>query len=585
MTVFSEIKQGTYYDSVTLMRISQEVKSMDGVKDVLVGMGTTLNKDMARSMGILSEEAAGVGNNDLFIVFSLEDGENPQNIFERIEALLNPEHSESAEGYNPITLREGLKYAPEGNIVLISLPGQYVYEEAKFALENNRHVMIFSDNVPINQELELKQIAVEKGLLLMGPDCGTAIINKIPLGFANIVRKGSIGIVGASGTGIQEVSALIHRKGRGIAQAIGVGGRDLKDEIGGLMMIQGVKALIDDSQTEVIVIISKPPSASVAKKIMNLAKRSQKPVVVDFVGDVEAHDFHYGNSNVYLCETLEETALRAIALVQGENKANSICTKDQKRLEEIEEKAAEESEKYGQGQKYILGLFAGGTLASETISIIEKNLGTVYSNIHRDPVCRVIPDDKTSMHLCVDLGEDAYTVGRPHPMIDMSTRNQWIEESINEDVAVLLIDIVFGSGANKDPVGAMEEALAEAKKSMEEKGKHLTIICSICGTENDIQDYERAKKRLEALDVIVAESNAHGADLAVAMVRGRNEKLEPIRRLFKSEISVINMGIDSFYQDLMQLGVKIVHIDWRPPAGGNDKMLSLLSRLKSKGDD
>src|SRR5580704_9603583 len=94
--------------------------------------------------------------------------------------------------------------------------------------------MIFSDNVPIAEEASLKHEARERGLMVMGPDCGTAIIGGVPLAFANAVPRGDIGIIGASGTGIQEVSTLIARAGRGVRHAIGTGGRDMHAEVGGL---------------------------------------------------------------------------------------------------------------------------------------------------------------------------------------------------------------------------------------------------------------------------------------------------------------------------------------------------------------
>ena len=306
-----EIRKNTYYDSVTLMLISKEVEKINGVYKALVGMGTELNKELAQNLDISNDEINNLKPDDFFVTVLADDEIDIEEIMGKVDELLSQKREEAGSDYMPPTLNSALRHEPESNIVVISVPGEYAADEARRALNNNLHVMLFSDNVSLKDERELKELACEKGLLMMGPDCGTAIINNVPLAFANVIRKGNIGIVGASGTGIQEVTTLLDRLGEGVSQAIGTGGRDLHDEIGGLMMLQGIEALKNDPQTEVIVLISKPPSNIIAEKIVEAVKDSPKPVVINFVGGdrtiIEKHGINGAIS-------LEDTARKAIAL-------------------------------------------------------------------------------------------------------------------------------------------------------------------------------------------------------------------------------------------------------------------------------
>src|SRR5699024_4326446 len=306
-----EIRKNTYYDSVTLMLISKEIKKVKGVYEALVGMGTDLNKELVENLGIGNDEIKNLGPNDFFVSVLAEENVKIETISNEVERLLREKNEKSSSEYTPPTLNAALRHNPELNLALISVAGEYAGEEVKEALENNLHVMLFSDNVNMEKEKELKELACEKGLLMMGPDCGTAIINNIPLAFGNVVKKGSIGIVGASGTGIQEVTVIIDKLGEGVSQVIGTGGRDLKEEIGGLMMLQGIEALQEDPLTEVIVIISKAPSRKVLEKILESIKNSPKPVIVHFLGGDRKLIEEYG---AYSCNSLEDVAYKAVAV-------------------------------------------------------------------------------------------------------------------------------------------------------------------------------------------------------------------------------------------------------------------------------
>ncbi|MDQ3927717.1 MAG: transcriptional regulator, partial [Chloroflexota bacterium] len=283
------IKPNRYQDSVTLMQVAVRLREMAGIEDASLMMGTQPNKEMLAEAGLLTQESEAAGPNDLIIAMRGTD-EAVEVAQGRIEDLLRAEIPPSGErqASEPHSLSAGLAALPDANLVLISTPGIYAAAEAHKALLQGRHVMIFSDNVSLEDEYALKVLAAERGLLLMGPDCGTAIIGGVPLGFANAVRRGGIGVVGASGTGMQEITSLVSRLGGGISHAIGTGSRDLSARIRGKMTVVGVRALLKDPATSVIVVVSKPPHPDAAERVLAEVSHAEKPVVVAFLGvDVE----------------------------------------------------------------------------------------------------------------------------------------------------------------------------------------------------------------------------------------------------------------------------------------------------------
>ena len=313
-----QIKPNTYYDSITLMVISKELKKVPGVKEALVGMGTDLNLDIAKVTGLSSPELEAITPNDFFVALDCENEEAVANALKALEEQLNKKEESRSAAYYPPTLTSALKADPKINLALISVPGRHAYDVAKDALDKNINVMLFSDNVSMEEEKKLKEYAVSKELLMMGPDCGTAVVNGLPLAFANVIHKGPIGICGASGTGTQELTILIDQLGSGITQALGTGGRYLKAEIGGLMFKQCLNALINDPETKVIIMLSKPPAEHVAKEILSIAKECNdhiKPVVVDFIGGDPHLPKEYGLVAAY---NLEDAARKAVALSKGE---------------------------------------------------------------------------------------------------------------------------------------------------------------------------------------------------------------------------------------------------------------------------
>lgn len=514
MKLCTDIRKNTYYDSVALMLITKEIKKMQGIKEVIVGMATDLNKELCANLNLSNEDIVQLTPNDFFIAAASE-GENViEKIVKKVDELLNSKKDESEIEIKARTLGAAVKQLQGANMAIISLPGKYAAEEASKALHNGLHVMLFSDNVTVEEEIELKKLGRDKGLLVMGPDCGTAIINGIPLCFANVINKGDIGIVGASGTGTQEVTVIIDKLGGGVSQVIGTGGRDLKSEVGGIMMIEGFKALIDDPTTKVIVLISKPPAKEVAEKILAMVKSTEKPVIVNFIGGDRNQ---IEKSGAYACISLEDAAHKAVSLSKGKAPYDfDGFDPEEAKVDEIVNK---EAAKIHSSQKYLRALYTGGTLADEAMKLLGKEGYSIYSNIPLSPEFRLQNIQRSIKHTCLDLGDDDFTLGKPHPMIDPVGRIERLpKEAEDEEVAVILMDFVIGYGSNMDPAGEMLPYIVEAKKQMESKGKYLSVIGYICGTEKDPQNFNQQREKLLDAGVILMPSNAQAVRLTAMLL-------------------------------------------------------------------
>lgn len=508
-----QVKKNSYYDSVTLMLISRDVKKLPGVNEVMVGMATELNLELTEKLGIKSPELQGLSSNDFFIAADVDSEEVMHEVTQKVEELLTKKNEAVASDYRPASFSGALNTVEGLNLALISVAGQYAAAEAEQALDKGLHVMMFSDNVSVDAELKLKTKAVEKGLLMMGPDCGTAIINGVALAFANVVKRGNIGVIGASGTGTQEVTVVIDKLGGGVSQVIGTGGRDLKEEIGGLMMIQAFEALVEDPETAVIVLISKPPAESVAAKIYNLVKNCPKPVVVDFIG---ADPKAIREAGGFPCVNLEHAAQQAVALSQGQT------PQEFSPLEETwAKKARDLAQTLQPHQQYLLGLYTGGTLADEAIKLLMDQLGGIYSNIAFDQEHQMDDLSNFARHVVLDLGDDQFTEGRPHPMIDPMTRSDRVETDVTKETAVLLFDCVLGYGAHPDPAAEIAGSIAQAKEKLKAEGQELIAIGSICGTYGDPQDLEQSQQVLEEAGAIVLPSNAKAVEFAGLVLGAR----------------------------------------------------------------
>jgi FdrA protein len=501
--VRQRVFRNAYRDSVELMRIAAEIERLPGVIRAGLVMCTPANLAIVAVAGLSGGLDPGAGPNDMVVALAANDEDAAEAALERAATLMRGTAAEAAGGgqrFVPTTIAEAVAELPSANLALISTPGPYASAEALKALKRGLHVFLFSDNVPIEDELELKQLGVSKGLLVMGPDCGTAILDGVPLGFANAVRRGGVGLVGASGTGLQQVTCLLDALGAGVSQAIGVGGRDLHEEVGGLMMLAGLERLLADEETDVVVLISKPPSPSVAAKVLAAASAAPKPVVVNFLG-AEADAIRA--SGAHPATTFEEAAQVAAGLSLG-------AAVQPLAVDDAEADASSLVADLQPAQNRIAGLYSGGSLAGEAKVILKDLLGAEVAAAQR----------------IVDLGDDEYTVGRPHPMIDPRLRSEKIAEA-GEDpqVAVILLDIVLGYASHPDPAGALVPAIRAAKDAAERGGRGLAVLASVCGTPGDPQGLSSQRSILADQGVRVEASNARAARLAglVAMQAAAHE--------------------------------------------------------------
>jgi len=510
------VRKNAYYDSVFLMLASKAIKQHPGIKEAAVVMGTDVNLELLKGIGLFSGEAASAKPNDLVIAL---EGETPEALEEacRIAEETLKKKSQrggEAEVYRHVSLEGALKIIPEANLVIISVPGLYAAREARGALHKGLHVMLFSDHVSVEDEVDLKERATEKGLLMMGPDCGTAIINGKPLCFANVVRRGAIGLAAASGSGLQEVTCCIDRMGGGISQALGTGGRDLQEpRLRGRMMLMGIEALKHDPETRVIVVLSKPPAEESAATVLSRLEQTGKPCVVHFLGLKPMER----RGAVWFSGNMEETAAMAVALSRGETcgRSNSFAP-DKDLLERAEAEAGHMS----RSQRYLRGLFAGGTLALEALSLFEQEGFKIRSNMAKEPGQALQSPHRSEGNTLLDLGDDVFTLGKPHPMIDPSLREERIaQEAADPETALLLMDVVLGYGAHEDPCGPLAESVSKAKAWMAERGGYLSVVASITGTDSDFQNKAEQKKKLESVGCLVMPSNYQAALQAVHIMK------------------------------------------------------------------
>jgi len=449
--VLNRVERGRYLDSVALMRLSRRLSALPGIEEASLMIGSPSNKALLREAGLLAAEGEQAGANDLVVALRASDERLGKEALQTALSFERPVfHSESMPRTR--SLAGALDALPGANLALISVPGEFAVAEARKALNAGLHALVFSSGVALEEERALKLLAREKRLLLMGPDCGTALIAGTPLAFANAVPRGDIGIVSASGTGLQEVSCLLARMGKGVSHGIGVGGRDLDQRVGALATLDAIDALEQDPGTATIVLLSKPPAPRVAEQVLQRLARCRKKSVVCFLG-------------------LDQPGLAPTLLAAAEMAAGSKI-QDEKQI--------------GKGKGKVRGLYCGGTLCSEA-EIIFKRRGLTG-------------------HTFIDLGDDRYTRGRPHPMIDPEIRNAHIAAAAADPaVGVILLDVVLGYGAHADPAGILLKVSAK------------TVVASVTGTDQDPQVRSRQVAKLREAGVLVAPSNAQAAELAAAL--------------------------------------------------------------------
>jgi FdrA protein len=552
-----EVRAGAYYDSVLLMQLQRSLAGLAGVVDAGVVMATPANRELLLAGDLWPEETTAKAD-DLLIVVKGKDEAAAVAALAQVDSLLQRRRSQTAAEFQPKSLASAVKALPNAQWVLVSVPGRYAAGVAQEALALGKHVFLYSDNVPLADEVVLKQVARQKGLLLMGPDCGTAVINGIGLGFANRVRRGRIGLVAASGTGLQAVATEIHNLGSGLSQAIGTGGRDLQTEVGAVTAQQALATLARDPVTKVIVLISKPPSPPVATRLLQAAQATGKDVVVNFLGypppGRQIGDLHFATS-------LTETAEIAVHL------ATSVSTS----FLGLDERKSHPG--------FVRGLFSGGTLAYEALLGLSAILDPIYSNIPLRPEQKLPDVMRSQGHTIVDMGEDIFTQGRLHPMMDNDLRLRRLrQETADPQVGYLLLDVVLGEGAHPDPASELAPAIAEARA---ERGNSLEVIAVVVGTEEDPQDLLAQIERLMAAGATVFPNTMEAVNYIFTRMPYETASYPAIDLApFRGGLAAINIGLESFHDSLKEQGAEVIQVDWRPPAGGNEKLMEILARMK-----
>ena len=573
------INKNTYQDSVVLMLLTNEISTIEGVNKVSIMMATPANKDIFAGSGLRTEELEEATANDMAIVIDADNDSVVEKVLEEVEDFLAQQSKSSSTKSEKLikSWEAALKELPEANLAVISVPGVYAASVADRALDEDLNVFIFSDNVKKEDEVKLKEKARDKGLLCMGPDSGTGVINSVPIAFTNNINPGRIGIVGASGTGIQEVTTIIDKLGEGVTNAIGTGGRDLSEEVSGITMLSAIATLAEDKNTEVISIISKPPAKAVKDKIMNYLRSLDKPVVTLFLG--EKPEYH--EENLYHAYTLEEAARISVALARKEEVPAFNGTSF-----ELKE---------GQG-KTIKAYYSGGTLAGEAAMLMND---TLYAGESLEAAEGYML--KKDGFEVIDLGDDKYTQGKPHPMIDPTTRAEYMEKAMEDkSTNVILFDLVLGYGSHEDMANALAPSIEKLKLQAEKDKREVYFVTTICGTNKDPQGYLKQRQIMEEIGVIVCDTNNAAVEKALSLI-GKSVKYptkevrvkeavteivevktsESMMDLISSKPRIINIGLKSFSETLETFPCEVVQYDWKPVAGGDVELIKVLDFLRN----
>lgn len=480
--VANRVRSGFYLDSVALMRLSAALGAEAGIDEAVLMIGTETNRDLMRDAGLLTGIGEAAGPADLIIAVRAVDEIAAEQALELATTKLvaGRDVLGADTAARPRTIAGAIEVSPDANLALISVPGEFAAAEAQRALAAGLNVMLFSDNVSVDDEVRLKRDAAARGLLLMGPDCGTAWLAGTPLAFANRVRRGNIGLIAASGTGAQEVAVLLDRAGLGISHGLGVGGRDLSDAVGALSTREALQRLVDDPGTEHILLISKPPGSATARQVFEWLANCGKPASACLLGVDAALA---AEAPIPVADTLSGAVAALTGTSQDEADTTGIAASDAQP---------------GTRRTQVCGLYTGGTLAAEAVVVLAR-AGVA------------VGDDG---HSVTDLGDDRFTRGRPHPMIEPDVRAAPLAAALADpDIAVVLLDVVLGLGAHADPAMTVIECMQAAGED------RPLVVAHVCGTDADPQNRSLQVAALEAAGVIVASTNAAGATLAARLAR------------------------------------------------------------------
>ncbi|MEM3398610.1 MAG: hypothetical protein QW724_07895 [Nitrososphaerota archaeon] len=541
-TVKNIVKTNLFRDSLQLMQLSEEAKKLDGVVDAALVMGTTTNKEILEKLNLLTDEGKAATANDLILAIRAKDESLLPRIVSIIEEMLMkpPTILQPAVDKMYFSVEAALEAMPDINLAVVSIPGQYVKEVALKLLEKGIHIHLFSDHVPVEDEVEIKRYASERGLLVLGPGAGTSIINGKAIAFANKVRRGAVGIVAAAGTGLQEVSVLIDKAGLGVSQGLGVGGNDVKESVGGIMTLDCIRSLEADEETKSIMIVSKPPDDSVLKKVVKfIEEETRKPFVLCFLGTKRYIPPKKLAKRIHSYRSLHAAALGMVKLIDPEK--YKIAKSDiSLKLSELKKLCKKLSGNLKPNQRYLRALYTGGTLMYESLLIYRELLGKdVYSNSPLDLKYKLEDSYKSYMNTVVDLGEEEFTAGRAHPMIDPTIRKlRLVEEAKDPEVAVITMDFVLGYGAHNDPVGAMQDAIIEAKRLAESNSREIIMMAHVCGTDADPQNSSIQEEKLRSLGVTVFPTNALMAFASALVVKRCRISDEKLKKMYNEFLNV-----------------------------------------------
>jgi succinyl-CoA synthetase alpha subunit len=517
--VVNVVKQNLFRDSIQLMKLTEDVKTLRGVGDAVVSMGTDTNKRLLGDLHLLGKEAERAGDGDLVIAVRVSEGANRDDVMARVEAMVMAPPVAPGETRRRVfhSIGTAMENLGGANLAVVSVPGRQAFEPSMELLKKGVNIHLFSDHVTKKEEIELKKFASSKGLLVLGPGAGTSIINGVGLGFANSVRRGDVGIVASAGTGIQEAAIMLDRVGLGVSHALGVGGTDVSQEVGGMMMKDCLKLLEADRSTKTIMIIAKAPAEGVFQDVMRFVDReTSKPVMACFLGLTRAPDL---GRRVRYAKTLHSAVARA-AEESGAAAAREFRSKVAKSYEGLLKSARERSSKVG-GRKYVRGLYSGGTIAHETLLIFRELMGEAYSNTPLSEKFALSDPNRSKGNSVVDLGDESFTAGRAHPMIDPTLRRlRLVQEAEDPTVAVILLDIVLGYGSSPDPAGALQKAIEEGRRSATKHGGELVVMAHVCGTDSDPQSLKEQSAKLIDAGAILFPSNALMAAEAALVVGG-----------------------------------------------------------------
>jgi FdrA protein len=537
VTVRAVVRAGLYLDSIFLMQVSDRIARAPGIRRASAVMATPANKEALAAAGLADPALAAAGPDDLAVVVEGETADAADAAVERIDEWLTPPRA--ADRRVAPSLGDAFDLAPHASVVCISVPGEHAAAQAAAAVERGLSAFVFSSGVSVSDEVDLKRRAHDRGLIVMGPDCGTVMLGGAGLGFANAVRSGPIGVVGATGTGLQEIVTLIHRWGGGVSHAVGTGSHDLWDEVGGISTFDALDALARDPDTAVIVVASKPPGERTLHELLARIARLPKPTVLRALG---AGDGEPGGAPG--AGTLEDAAWRAFVLAYGRPPTWSDGA------------AAEPAPlpRLDPRQRWVRGLFSGGTLAAEADAILGR------SGVE---------------HTVVDLGAEELVQGKPHPMIDPGPRREQLMLAAQDpETGVVLLDIVIGYGAAADPAGDLAPAIARAITTAKEGGRQLAVVASITGSEEDPQVRSRQEGRLAEAGALVAPSGADAARLAACVVEARavagvtaivSRGDASAAGFLRRPPAIITVGAAHFAASLREQGIEVVEVDWRPP--------------------